>query len=130
MKSSAYLLLGGLLLWGLAYFPCQWLGGENAVLQSAAALGLCLLPALATLLWASWAFRNSPEMQLLAVLGGSFFRMAFALGGAWVLMRSFPDLYDETLWALLIIFYLGVLGLEIGIMVSQAGKKQQQTQSS
>ena len=125
MKSAAFLLCGGAGLWALLYFPARLLGGDEAVLQSIAALGLTLIPALATLLWAAWAFRNSPEMQMLAVLGGSMFRMAFALGGAWLLMRAYPDLFDRTLWVLLILFYLGILGLEIGVLVYQAGKKQQ-----
>jgi hypothetical protein len=125
MKKSAAILVGGALgLWALGYLPCRWLGGEAAVIQSLAALGLTLAPALATLLWAGWAFRNSPEMQLLAVLGGSMVRMALALGGAWALTRSFPDRFDETLWLMLVVFYLGVLGLEIGALLTQVKHKE------
>lgn len=123
MRSAAILLIGGWGLWALLYFPCRWMGGEAAVVQSLAALGLTLIPALGTLLWAAWAFRNSPEMQLLAVMGGSFFRMALALGGAWGLRRAYPETFDATLWILLIIFYLGILMLEIGALVSQVDKK-------
>ncbi|MFO0969012.1 MAG: hypothetical protein U0793_25955 [Gemmataceae bacterium] len=118
-KSAAILIGGGIGLWAVAFLPCRLLVGESALAQSLAALGLTLLPALATLLWAGWAFRNSAEMQLLAVLGGSFVRMALALGGAWILMRGYPGVFDSTLWFLLIFFYLGMLGLEIGALVGQ-----------
>lgn len=124
MKSAWILLCGAAGLWALLFFPVRWLGGEDAVLQSLAALGLTLVPALATLLWAAWAFRNSPEMQILAVLGGSFFRMAIALGGAWILTRAFPELFDRALWVLLVVFYLGILGLEIGALLREANKKE------
>lgn len=125
MKSAGILLSGGVGVWCLLFFPARLLGGESATLQSLAALGLTLIPALATLLWATWAFRNSPEMQLLAVLGGSFFRMAIALAGAWFLLRAFPEVFDDGLWIFLIVFYLAILSLEVGTLVYQANKKEQ-----
>jgi len=125
MKSAGFVLSGGVGLWCLLFFPARLLGGDGATLQTLAALGLTLVPALATLLWAAWAFRNSPEMQLLAVLGGSFFRMAIALGGAWFLLRAFPEAFDESLWVYLIVFYLAILSLEVGALVYQASKKEQ-----
>ena len=130
MKSAALLLLGSLGLWALAFIPCRWLGGEQAVMQSTVALGLTLLPALTTLLWAKWAFRNAPEMQLLAVLGGSVFRTGIALGGAYALLRAFPDAFDNALLVLLAVFYLGILFLEIGVLVTQVQKKDETQNSS
>jgi hypothetical protein len=130
LKSAALLLMGGVGLWALAFLPCRWLGGEAAVMQSVVALGLTLLPALATLLWAGWAFRNAPEMQLLAVLGGSVFRTGIALGGAYALMQAFPAQFDNTLLWLLAVFYLGILFIEIGVLVTRLDKKDTTQNSS
>jgi uncharacterized membrane protein YfcA len=125
MKSAGILTAGGLGLWAIFYVPCRLLGGEAAVVQSLAALGLTLLPALATLLWAAWTFRNAPDLQLLAVMGGSIFRMAVALGGAWLLLRTYPETFDKiTLLALLALFYVGILGLEVGVIVRQVKKEE------
>jgi hypothetical protein len=63
-------------------------------------------------------------LQLLAVMGGSFFRMAVALGGAWLLMRTYPEMFDNTLLVLLALFYFGILGLEVGVIVRQLKKEE------
>src|SRR6266446_3931801 len=117
MKQVGALILGSLAFWAVIVVPARALVGVDAIVQSLAALALALVPAVATLAWATWAYRNSPEMQLLAVLGGSAVRMAVALGGAWVLVRTYPFVFDETLWILLVLCYLWVLGLEVTLLV-------------
>ena len=54
-------LAGSLVFWGLTAYPAYLLDGETGLIFSAVAEGLCLAPGLASMVWAEWAFRKSPE---------------------------------------------------------------------
>jgi hypothetical protein len=104
--------------WLLAALPARHLGGgDPAVVHSGTALLLCLLPAAATLLWAGWAGRHSPEQQLLMVLGGTGVRMGVVLGAALALTSLVPYYHHQGFWLWLLLFYLLTLALEVVLVV-------------
>ena len=114
------LLVGSATFWLLVALPARMLGGGNAaVLYSGTALLLCLLPMAATLVWTEYALRQSPEQQLVAVLGGTGVRMAVVLGGAWLLFASVPFYREHAgFWIWVLVCYLFTLALEIVLMLA------------
>ena len=122
MKSLALFVTGAALFAASALGIGYWLGGDDALLQGAVAFGLAFVPAAGTLAWVTYSYRSTPDMKLLASLGGSGFRMAIALGGGWFLTNSQPQTFDMTFWSWLILFYLVLLAFEITILVWQQPK--------
>ena len=122
MKSLLVFALGAVLFAAAALGIGYWLGGDDALLQGAVAFGLAFVPAAVTLAWVTFSYRSTPDMKLLASLGGSGFRMAIALGGGWFLTSSQPQTFDMTFWSWLILFYLVLLAFEITILVRQQPK--------
>jgi hypothetical protein len=118
MKSLVVLVVGTLALWVALIYPGWLLWGEKAWVQSVAALGLCLLPALATYLWVLKA-GGSPEMRMVVALGGSGIRIMLALGGGFLLYNNLPSTFTDSFWAWMAVFYLFVLALEIYLVVTQ-----------
>ena len=62
--------------------------------------------------------RQTPDQQLVAVLGGTGVRLFFVLGagaavGAWV-----PDFHGPGFWVWLLVFYLLTLALEVTLLLS------------
>ncbi|MBM4068396.1 MAG: hypothetical protein FJ271_05560 [Planctomycetes bacterium] len=121
VRQAAYLAGGVLLLWGIAVVPARFAQGEAAIYESAAAAGLCLLPALATLIWSQRA-GTSMEARLLSLVGGTGLRMMFVLGGGFGLTRLLPDWFDWTFWIWLMVFYIFTLGLETTLLVKSRGR--------
>src|SRR5690606_11321097 len=99
------------LLW-----PGQWQGN---LISSIVALAVCLIPSVATLLWSSWGFKQSPEQQLTIVLGGTGIRMFFVLGVGLIVSLSIGFIREHALffWAWILILYLYTLGLEMFILL-------------
>jgi hypothetical protein len=118
------LLFGaGALLFGAAALGlgfCCW--GEEMLLQGAAAFGITLAPAALTLAWVLYSFRTTPDMRLLASLGGSGFRMAIALGGGYFLTSAQPDTFGKPFWCWVVLFYLTLLAFEMTLLVRQEPK--------
>lgn len=118
MTRQLVLLVGGTLgLWLLAAAPAWLLGGEQALLETAAAALLCLLPMVATMVWAHHSFGGSPEQLLAAGLGGSGARMLVVLGGGIALSRSVEALSRPAFLLWVVVFYLATLTLEIVLIV-------------
>lgn len=103
---------------GVGYF-C-W--GEETLLPGAVAFGLAFVPAALTLTWVLYTYRAAPDMQLLAALGGSGFRMVIALGGGYLLTASQSESFGKPFWVWLVFFYLTLLAFEMTILVRQQGK--------
>jgi hypothetical protein len=122
MKSLAVFVTGAALFAASALGIGYWLAGDDALLQGAVAFALAFVPAAGTLAWVTYSYRSTPDMKLLASLGGSGFRMAIALGGGWFLTNSQPQTFDMTFWSWLILFYLVLLAFEITILVWQQPK--------
>src|SRR5262245_52160545 len=103
MAQQLGLLSGGTLaLWALLVYPASRLLGPEALIQSLAAMLLCLVPAVATMAFALRAFQRSAEEQLLAVLGGTGVRMAVVLGLGWLGFSFLPELHDVAFWIWLV----------------------------
>lgn len=109
----AGLIVVTLLLWAAAAWIGQRLWGESAVIQSAAAMLLCLVPAVGTMAWALAVRSRSSGEQMLAMLGGVGLRMFLVLGLGLAAYHAVPLLQSEAFWIWLLVFYLVTLGLEM-----------------
>jgi hypothetical protein len=108
-----------LAFWVLVAVPARRLWGDIALTYSAVALGLCLVPAAATLAWAGWALHRSAEQQLLVVLGGTGLRMFTVLTAALVLYTRVEYFQREHgFWVWVLVFYLFTLALEMGLVLA------------
>ena len=116
-RQIVQLVAGTLGLWaGLA--AVAWLlAGDVALLHTAVACALCLLPNVATMLWCHYAFGGSPEQQLGAVMGGTGIRLVIAVGGGIALSRSVAVFAAPSFLIWVIVFYLATLALEIVLVV-------------
>jgi hypothetical protein len=113
MKSLGVLIAGTLAVWAAAAYPARLLWGDSAVLFSATAGLLCLVPTAATLIWCQRSFRGAPQWQLLAVLGGTAVRMLFVVVAGLVLFLTVPEYQHKRFWLWLVAFYLLTLTLEM-----------------
>jgi hypothetical protein len=115
------LLIGGALaFWLLAGLPARALGGGDVALAyCGTAVLLCLLPAVATLLWAGSALKGDPQQQLLMVLGGTGLRLFGVLLAALALHAYVPFYREQDgFWAWLVVSYLVVLALEVALLLA------------
>ena len=119
-RSLAWLVAGGITFWLLVFYPARLLWGETAVAFSAVAAILCLIPTAATLIWSEWAFRSSPEQQLLAVMGGTGLRMLFVAGVGIAMFLLSDYFHQQSFLVWVVVFYLVTLTLEISVLL--AGK--------
>ena len=121
MRASLWLFLTGTLtFWVLASalaFLCFPEQRDYVLAYSAVAGGLCGVPCTLTLLWVLWAFRQAPDMQQLAVLGGTGVRMFLTLGVALALTSFIPYFQQFSFWLWVLVFYLFTLALEIIVVV-------------
>ena len=122
MKSLLLFVLGSLAFGAVALGVGYAIWSSDALLQGGTAYGLAFVPGVLTFAWVVVSYRSTPEMQLLACLGGSGVRMAIALGGGYLLTTTQPQLFDMPFWSWLILFYLGLLALEITLLVRQQPK--------
>jgi hypothetical protein len=93
---------------------------EVAVLFNTVALGLCVVPMAATLLWIGYAHRGQKaDQQLVAVLGGTGVRMFVVLGAGLVLTYGVPLFmqHQMTFWLWVLVAYLVTLTMEIAVLV-------------
>jgi hypothetical protein len=119
MTRSIELLVGGAVaIWLLLLYPAYRLGGEAAILFSTVALLLCLAPTVLTMLWARWATSQSPEQQMVAVLGGTGVRMGLVLTVGLALYRWSPTFSHVRFLFWLLVFYLLTLALEITLLIA------------
>ena len=84
-----------------------------ALLHSAVAALLCLVPTAATLVWCDLVLGGSPEKQLAAVFGGTGIRMVVVVGVALVLYQSREEFHLGRFWVWIVVFYLATLTLEM-----------------
>jgi hypothetical protein len=118
VKKQVTVLIGGsLLAWAVLAYPARLWWGDAALVYSAVAVALCLVPTAATMLWAGWALRESPEQQLVMLLGGTGVRMGVVLGAGLILTSFVPYFGRQSFWLWLLVFYLITLTLEVVLVV-------------
>ena len=119
MKTLVWFICGALLFGsatlgiGFAVWPA------DVFVQGITAFGLAFVPATLTLAWIVYSCRSTPELQLIASLGGSGVRMALALGGGFMLTSAQPATFAMPFWSWLVLFYLSFLGFEMVLIVRQ-----------
>jgi hypothetical protein len=120
MRRVLLLIAGSLALWLVVALPARMLGGgDAAIIFSGTALLLCLVPAVGTLIWATWSLRKHSEQQLMMILGGTGLRMFFVLGVGLLISLAVPYYQEQTgFWIWLLVFYLITLALEMGLMLT------------
>ena len=124
MKKNLVLLVAGTLVFlALVAYPARLLWGESALLFSATAAGLCLVPTVVTLAWAQAGGKGEPHQQVLAILAGTGLRMLFVIGGGMVLYLTVPTFGLQRFWLWVIVFYLFTLTLEMVLLTRHLGTK-------
>ena len=125
------LFVGGALLFGAVALGMGYLVWENdALVQGGTAFALAFIPAATTLAWVIYSYRATPDMRLLASLGGSGVRMMISLGGAYFLTNAFSETFTTEFFYWLALFYLVLLFFEMGLLVQQENKLNRPSQSN
>ena len=113
MTKALGILIGGTFaVWAIAYLPARYFGGQQVVGHSVAAVVICLIPAVLTLVWAYRMLARSASQALMVATAGTGFRMMFVLGASLVLNQAVPYFEHVSFWAWIAGFYVLTLGLE------------------
>jgi hypothetical protein len=115
-----FFFLGGCItFWLLVALPARHLGGgDSAVVFIGTALWLCLVPMTVTLIWGQGALQQTADKQLLLVLGGTGFRMAFVLLAGWTLYQWVPYYQQQSRFLIwLVVCYLFTLALDMILLL-------------
>lgn len=118
MRQVMWLLAGGMGIWLVLALPAGLLArdpaqGQAILVYAAVALGICLVPTALTLLWTVWGFRQQPQDQWMAVMGGTGLRMVVTLGAGVALYMGVPYFSQYGyFWVCILISYLTTLALE------------------
>ena len=121
IRRFSVLIGGSLAFWLLVALPARAMWGDSAIVYSATALALCLVPAVLTLAWATWATTQPGDKQLTMLLGGTGLRLFGVAFGAFALVQWIPYFRKyETPGFLtyLAIFYVFTLILETILTVA------------
>jgi hypothetical protein len=110
-------VFGSVVLWVVAAAVAYPLAGMTALLDTALACALCLLPLVGTMLWCGWALAGAPEQQLLAILGGTGVRLLVVIAGGIGLFQTIEGLHRPAFLLWLVVFYLATLTLEVVVVV-------------
>jgi hypothetical protein len=126
IRRLLFLVGGSSAFWLLVGLPARHLGGgDAAVVFLGTALLLCLAPGIATLVWGERALRQSPDKQLILVLGGTGVRMAFVLLAGWMLYLWAPYYQQQASFLIwLLVGYVFTLALDMTLLLagrSEAG---------
>jgi hypothetical protein len=118
-KKIYSLILGTLAFGGAGALASSYVWPEVPIpLYSLVAAGLCLIPTVVTLIWASRIGNRQGEQQLLLVLGGTAVRMTLVLAVSLLLYYTFPTFERMSFWIVILVFYLFTLAFEIALLVS------------
>ena len=113
------LIVAAAAFWVLTAIPAKHLGGGNlALVYSGAAMLLCLVPGLLTLLWAGWVERTDPGQMPIMILGATGLRMFGVLATGILLLQTVPLFREQEgflIW--LIVCYLYTLALEMTLLL-------------
>ena len=118
IRRLLFLVGGGAAFWLLVGLPARHLGGgDSAFVYLGTALLLCLVPGAATLVWGEVALRQTPDKQMILVLGGTGLRMAFVLLAGWTLYQWVPYYERSSFLIWLVVCYLFTLALDMTLLL-------------
>jgi hypothetical protein len=119
MRRLTLLTVGVVGLWLILALPAGRIWGEGALVCSAIAGVLCLVPAGITLIWTARSLDRPADQQLILMLGGTGVRMFVVLAASLLLYRLIPYLQERpSYWIWVLIFYLFSLALEMTLVLS------------
>jgi hypothetical protein len=116
-RQLGLLLAGSIVVWLLLAVPASLVSGTGALLDTAVACGLCLVPMSATMMWCHWVCGNSGEQQLAAVMGGTSLRLIIVVAGGIGLYYTVEALSRPAFLIWIVVFYLATLALEVVLVV-------------
>jgi hypothetical protein len=113
IRRVGLLIAGSLVCWLIVAGAVLLVGGGlETILLTAAAMGICLVPAILTLVIAETVGTANPELFGITALAGSVVRMV-AVGAAAVLLQQQVEFFRAESWVpWVVLFYLVVLALE------------------
>jgi len=127
MRRLGALVAGTIAVWALLALPATLLIGEPPVAVTAAAAGVCLLPAALTLALNDRVRERPPEEKIVIVLVSTFLRMGLAIGLGVLLYYVAPPIRDNVVafvgWG--VVFYLVTLALETSLLYRDATRASQ-----
>ena len=114
------LVLAAAALWALAAVPARHFAGDESAIHGAAAVLLCLVPGVVTLVWAARATRNDPRQLPLIALGASGVRMFVVATAACALYLAVPPFRAEVGFLVWVLgAYLVLLAVELGLLLGR-----------
>jgi len=120
MRRLLLLLVGSAAFWVLTAIPAKHLGGGDlALVYSGAAMGLCVVPAALTLLWASFGLRGHTHEQLTTLMGATGVRLFGVALAGYVLFLQVPIFREQDgflIW--LVVCYMFTLALEMTLLLT------------
>jgi hypothetical protein len=123
MKCFLLFIVGSMVFGAAAIGIGVGIWGDEMLTEAVVAFALAFLPAAGTMAWVLHSYRAaSSDMRLLASLGGTGFRMAIALGGAFFLKSSQPEIFKEPFLYWLALFYLVLLAFEMTVLLKHEPK--------
>jgi hypothetical protein len=119
IRRLLFLVGGCAAFWLLVGLPARHLGGgDAAMIFIGTALLLCLAPAIVTLLWGEQALHQTPDKQLILVLGGTGVRMAFVLLAGLTFYKLVPYYRERDSFLIwLLVCYLFTLALDMTLLL-------------
>jgi threonine/homoserine/homoserine lactone efflux protein len=124
MRRLLLLVSGSLAAWLVVALPFRFLAedpavGQAALVYSGTAVLICLVPTALTLVWGARSLTQSPEQQLVAILGGTGVRLFSVLLAGFALTQLVPYYRASTaFWIWLGAFYLITLSLEMALLLA------------
>ena len=103
--------------WVVLGLPARAVAGDEQLLFAGVAVALSLVPGVLAMLWAGWAHSQNPQMETLAVLGGTGVRMFGVLLAALALFQG-TELFRKQAFLLWVAgAYVFLLAAEVVLLV-------------
>lgn len=120
-RALGTVVAGTLAVWTLSAVPVFLVGGSQAMLTSAVAGLVCLLPGAATLALGLWSSTRDFRWQMVAILGGMGMRMVAVLAAALVLLLGVPWFVEQRalFLILLVLYYLANVAAESYLLLQR-----------
>ena len=123
----AILVAAAAAFWVVLGLPARGLAGDEQLVFAGVAVTLSLVPGILTMLWAGWAHSQNPQMEALAVLGGTGIRMFGVLLVALAMFQG-TELFRKPSFLLWVAgAYVFLLAVEVVLLVRSQQAAQRKT---